>query len=1040
MAIKTFDDYPVKEKLDALINLNLATRSYVFLKADERWLGWLYENSFLDIIIEESKKSDRTRYDLPEMNYLIKMSQIKPEKTADVLVNLITKMPKKEIRCRVFMGILEICVKVPPAQLSVLLEVIYLKRWIQFVSVERGSLASMHYKNIFKILANAKCNKELLRLAEELLEVKKNAESKEQNRYLESEDDTFNYGDLVETEIFQSLLNIPSNYVEQALDVVTKVMQKVIKLSDKSYAVRTFMNCDNYNFIEFDFFELKINSIDEWRVAQNQIRVGALIVYFARKLFGKKPLLQEDAHVYYEKYIGDFDKSNARLPDTPAMWRLRLFILSLAPNLFQDKLQSSFLRLFKDKYYYDISAGTEYKKTLKKCFGYLSQDNQTNYVKEFLGYFSSVIEDAKFKKDIRDEEKNNHISKEAHRDMGSRIISMIESHLTDGQKQEAKEIGLNISSDYEPAVIFKMGSVSWVPNDGPISYELFAKLSISDIVTKLCNEWSPNNLKDKYKIWDNTSLINESGVSDLLEKNIPERLQEYINEANQFFAPQKIDFFYTSAYLLGLSTTITKIPSLALECNWGPVIDICADIKDYCIEELSKEEQVRGSRYEISGDSQCKIFNLHILNFLQIIFSVRHKGDVIDLSKYHTKTLNLLNCFFEDSDPISEIIKYSGNYSSKLIFDRDEIDDPYATAVQSIRGRAFVVLMHLINNDIDMKKPYMGEDIKGKVKLLYEEVLNKENTRAIMFLFGYHLSAIYHWDAEWSLRNINMIFTEENEKRHLYTAAWEGLLSDHFSGQMFFEKEIQLVYLRGMELNRKDYPLQKHYRDPDELIGEHIAWAFVAHYKQFGFEHRLFKAFVISNNLKRYSQFISYIGSAFISNSDMLLNAKERKDFVQRNYDIKKRFCELWDWMLNNCKHRKALIGFGSWLSLDDGMFEDEWLVDRLLKTLEKTDGSLSGYNLHIVVTKLAKKFPLQVLEIVRLCMLRDDDKDEEDQLYTYFDFSKWTGIIRLINEDSKTELKEEIKAELKTKLKNLINDLIEKKGDSFRWLKELIE
>ena len=80
-----------------------------------------------------------------------------------------------------------------------------------------------------------------------------------------------------------------------------------------------------------------------------------------------------------------------------------------------------------------------------------------------------------------------------------------------------------------------------------------------------------------------------------------------------------------------------------------------------------------------------------------------------------------------------------------------------------------------------------------------------------------------------------MIFNKEKEKKHLFTAAWEGLLSGLWGKEMFFEKEMQPIYLRGMELNRKDYPLQKHFRDPDELIGERIAWVFVIYYKKFRF-------------------------------------------------------------------------------------------------------------------------------------------------------------------------------------------------------------
>ena len=236
------------------------------------------------------------------------------------------------------------------------------------------------------------------------------------------------------------------------------------------------------------------------------------------------------------------------------------------------------------------------------------------------------------------------------------------------------------------------------------------------------------------------------GVSDLLEKDMPERLQEYINEANRFFVPQELDPFYTSAYLLGLRTAISKIPSLAWKCDWGQVIELCTTIKDFDIQKSPKEKQIKTNYYKTTWESERKELFLKILDFLQSIFSVRYEKNIINLSEYHAKILNLLDYFLEDNDPESETIIYSNNYSDnwqkKVLMpaspnsdlpnrsvsvsdglpnieldvydDAGKIENPHITAVCSIRGRAFGVLMRLINNDIDMKKSYMSERYKIK--------------------------------------------------------------------------------------------------------------------------------------------------------------------------------------------------------------------------------------------------------------------------------------------------------------------------------------
>ncbi len=1031
MIYKFFNRYFVKKQLNTLINQNLTTRSYVFLKADRRWLNWLYKKGFLNVIAKEAKETEKTRYDLPEMSYLVRMSKVEPDNVTDILVKIIAEIPKNNIRYEVFMGILEICTKIPPAQLSILLEAIYSTKWIPLFSNDDHSISSIRFESIFKILADAKYNKELLRLAEKLLKVKKKEEIKKQYKDLPS-DDAFCYGDLAATGIFQSLIKIPNNYVEHTFDLTTKVMRNIIKLSDKSYAEKTFPICDNYNFITSDFFELEIDSVDSWRNENNQIRIGAIIVSLARKLFDESSVSKEDALAYYEKYIGDFDDPQARLPDNQTMWHLRLFILSLAPNFFQDKLQKLFWRLFKVEYYYDISAGTEYKKTLKKCFGYLSQDYQTNYVNKFLSYFSSLIGGAKSEKDITEEEKKSgYISKEHHRHILSPIISMIASLITDEQKQEMKEIGLKIISNYEPDPIVKTWDAKWTVTRGPITEELFAKLSISDIVAKLCNEWSLKALHDKYKISDEGSFINEGGVSNLLEKNMPKRLQEYINEANSFFAPEKIDLFYTSAYLLGLRATILKTPLLALECDWAPVIELCYSIKDFDIQEPLKKKQVITSYYVTNGALEYKGLILNTLDFLRSIFSVRNEESVVDLSKYHTKILRLLNDFLMDEDPIAEIIT---NNSSEFTLDTNKIDPLYATPVRGIRGCVLEVLISFIQMDITMKRTYMSDDIREEIRTLYKKAIKEEHNRSVMFLFGRYINVIYYWDREFLLSNINLMFSMENKKKHLYAAVWEGFLSGPFIDKIFFESKIQGIYFRGAQLKEVDYPLGKHFRDPDELIAKRIAWAFVVFYEDFGFDHRLFKAFLESNNLKRYSEFIRYIGREFISNKGKSPDNKRKRDFLQDTPEVKEKLCKFWDWMLKNCKHSEPFVEFGNWLSTEDNIFEDKWLASTLVKTVEKTSGDLSWYDLHIVVAKLANKYPIEALQIIRSCLLGDATNDEIGGFKIYIDASMWTKTFEEIYNNPA------IKIEVKEKADNLISELIENRGNPFRPLKKFIK
>ena len=52
---------PSKERLQKLLDVNFDARRYFFYKADARWLNWLWQNGFLDVLKEEDASFERVQ-------------------------------------------------------------------------------------------------------------------------------------------------------------------------------------------------------------------------------------------------------------------------------------------------------------------------------------------------------------------------------------------------------------------------------------------------------------------------------------------------------------------------------------------------------------------------------------------------------------------------------------------------------------------------------------------------------------------------------------------------------------------------------------------------------------------------------------------------------------------------------------------------------------------------------------------------------------------------------------------------------------------
>ena len=67
--LKNPSDTTQKEVFD-LISVNDDARKFFYTMADVCWLGWLWDNGFLDVIKKKSENTESYQYRTPELDYL----------------------------------------------------------------------------------------------------------------------------------------------------------------------------------------------------------------------------------------------------------------------------------------------------------------------------------------------------------------------------------------------------------------------------------------------------------------------------------------------------------------------------------------------------------------------------------------------------------------------------------------------------------------------------------------------------------------------------------------------------------------------------------------------------------------------------------------------------------------------------------------------------------------------------------------------------------------------------------------------------------
>lgn len=918
---------------------------YYEAKVSEEWSDWLRRNSFFKELVQGTGKSGHEENVWPIVNYLFRLAEPLPERAVDIILSV--PISKKNFKQETVEGFLRILLKLPPDQLARVIPKMGEEKWV--ILLARHDRWGYWYKDLLETLYEVKDYKNLITLSKNVLAIRKEGS---QSRPISARE-IFYLEDISETGVFDYLADIDEKYLESAFSLITEVVGKIITVRKPPPIKKgeiTFKFNNEGHLLWIDIF--KLDRKQEKSPHRTEIlQAVATMKELIDRLIAKNANNSQEIRGIYKTYIKP-------LPDSQLTWRFKLYAMSLSPKTFKSELKDAFFRLFEFNDYNEILRGAEYLRTLKAGFPVLSKQDKRQYVKQSLELFSGKVQ--KGNQDLR------YLK-------GSDIFSMIESQMIEAEKSLVEKEGFKLDPGFEPQPYSKETKAEYILPIKPIRQEEFSKLSISEIATKLHNEWSFEKLTATS---DEPGGIRLRGVGELLRKDISQRLKEYIDNAHNFFDPPALDPHHTYSFLSGIEDTIKSQKELPAGLNWDRFIGLLIKIKRLYEESPPPVERTINWFNLWHYDWESVVSG--IADIMKQLLAKKGKSPLDDIQPYRNQLIEIIGFLLAHPDPkpdddppqatdtkesANAIILNKGLTPLKSDYEIDE--DPFTQAINSIRGQGFEALMNFIFRESKKFNEEEEVKIKDDIKELFESTIDKERSRALMFMFGYYFPAIYYKDKKWAMSLLPKIFPKEKNKKNLYTASWEGYLSNGNVYQgIFFENEVQKIYLRALDLKDSDYRRQRPFKDPNEGIAQHLALALL-HYENFKFNNPLFEKFWKKGKTKRQKAFVEFLGRRYISGDE-----DEIKQLLKKEPRIKERLEEIWDWYLNENEHidPEVLKEFGYWMNTKNRIFETKWLVTKVKKTLTETGGILTfGYWFEQSISEFIKESPKDTIYIISL-------------------------------------------------------------------------
>lgn len=899
------------DAVEALINENFDARDYFFEKIDASWIDWLCTNDFFEKLYEPAEDPTRYSYRMPEINYLEKVVNKEPDKVTKLMLGV---DPKENFNPEVVDRFTRIAEKLEGENLKKMVEKIHDENWVKLM--ENFGESGYVYKDILeKLIAEEGCDTSLA-LADTVLTVRENRDSSRSNLFV--------LDHISQIDLFTHLRELAEEKTEEVFNFAINKLAEVIGDQQSEENNSLFEIEEAYYFLYSDFFMLDTGSLNKASSKADIENFMKLVISATRQAIEGNC---DNADKVKDKYQKIED-----LKDSRTGWRLQLFALSLCPEVFADKLEQKFNRLFKvmdeSGRYYDLLAGAEYRKALRKTFNSLDEEFKRRYVENIFSYFA-VDDFEGSDKDKRIREKQ-----------ALKILHVLRPYLDSSDKDyESKSedvFGYSYKDEEipEPKPSVVSGEAKTVRDRSPVN---FAEHEISDIPELLKKELSPGKLNEEYASDTYDNPRNAEGVGNALRGDVKKRVDEYLKHAKDFFDPQKITSHYTYSFLQGIENHLRDDNEITEE-SWKQLFQLLKNIENANLPEENTEENSYLMGWQAVRTTSARIVKYSL-----------SKDIVSDglLTDYRKRILNVISSLLKSSDPQPK-------------HEASEHGDLFNIAINSTRGVAYQSFIQFVYKD--------GDELEGDIETVFANLVSENESKAVWFVIGHYLPTIYFRAKSFTVEQLSEIFNT-GDINHFY-AAWSGYLSASVY-QGLFEKMLP-YYLFTLRKKGSDFPERKiQWNSLDEALGKHMSLAYT-HFDEINTKHELIQTLFNESDAKKQNKFLMNIGRSVISG-----------DLIPVDDSLQEKLMSLWGFVLEKeSLEAEAYSGFGFWVSEEGGVFELSKLITNVAKTLEKSDGVLDyTRNLKSRLKEFAQEDPDSTLTILEEMLLKGVLEHKADML-----------------------------------------------------------
>ena len=518
-------------------------------------------------------------------------------------------------------------------------------------------------------------------------------------------------------------------------------------------------------------------------------------------------------------------------------------------------------------------------------------------------------------------------------------LKPVKGFISESKKKKYAELLVNLDETEDP--VFRKGVItSWYGPESPVSGEELEKMTPDEVI-KFLTEWKPPA--------DQFFGPSRSGLGLPFRNVVKNKATEYSAHAALFLS-KDLRPTYVYHFVSGLDEAVKN----KIELDWDSIISFCKEI-------IHRAQSGTLPIFDEEGGEKTEAVWRDV--FQEIARLINHALDEVSYKfdyKYKVTVWAIISYLCEDPDPTPEREKKYGGDNS----------DPYTMSINSTRGDAFHALFAYIfwcNRHENSSERFIPEEVK---KILIEHLdSSKDPSLTIRSVYGRFLPWLFMYDQDWSKDLLKAVFPKDDIQ--LRYAAWETYLTNSVFSEVYVA--LRAEYEEAIKDLGSGIPKRKYWVDPIERLAEHIMIAYA--FEVDNDTNPLYEHFFSNAKGKYRGMAVSFGGRAFVNRTPGP-NAEKAP-----RMEMLKKF---WQWRLKETTSLVELKNFGWWVKKDK--FENKWMLDRLLETVEKTEGELEGD--HFVLQALAQlsaEHPLVVARILNL-IVRSVGVRRHQTIHVYLD------------------------------------------------------